>query len=63
MPPGKVKHACNPSILEADAGRTRSFRPGCYPAKFETRKQLKSWVAQTRKQKQEDLKFKAHLDY
>lgn len=24
-PPGKVMHAYNPSILEAEAGRTRSF--------------------------------------
>lgn len=34
-----------------------------FQAKFEARKQVKSWVAQTRKQKQEDRKFKACLDY
>lgn len=34
-----------------------------YTATFEARKQVKSWVAQTRKQKQEDHQFKACLDY
>lgn len=55
-------HAYNPSTSEAETGG--SGVPGAQlHSNFETRKQLKSQVAQIRKQKQDDHKFKAYLDY